>query len=197
MKKTRITPSEFLKTNADPALLAQAAHEEIKRQRIRRAHTKERAEVRGGGRKPWRQKGTGRARHASIRSPIWVGGGTTFGPRSRKERVLSLSKTMARRALGGALAVHAERKTLEWFEVNDAALPQKTRDVAEFFTAAGTLVLLAEDHADLARAVRNLPNVRLVRASKVTARQILNAQRVWVDAAGLPELEKRCLPVKK
>ena len=89
---------------ASPILLAQSIVVQRSRQRIRRAHTKDRSEVRGGGRKPWRQKGTGRARHGSIRSPIWVGGGVTFGPRSRSEYTGSLPKAKKRRALSGAFA---------------------------------------------------------------------------------------------
>src|SRR3989344_4420590 len=85
---------DFLTGTVSPLLLAQVRHTQRKRSRVRRAHTKERAEVRGGGRKPWKQKGTGRARHASTRSPIWVGGGTTFGPRVRKERVLRIPQAM-------------------------------------------------------------------------------------------------------
>src|SRR5687767_13595733 len=86
-KVTKVAAPAFLAVAASPLLLAQALHTSRKRTRIRRAHTKERAEVRGGGRKPWKQKGTGRSRHGSSRSPIWVGGGTTFGPRSRHERI--------------------------------------------------------------------------------------------------------------
>lgn len=191
IKKVNIKLPESLFVEAESALLAQAVHTEQKRGRIRRAHTKERAEVRGGGRKPWKQKGTGRARHASIRSPIWVGGGTTFGPRTRKERVVSLPSAMARKALCGAFALQAKRKTLEFVEMGDKA-SDKTSAAAKVFSKPGTLLLLDESHKDSARAVRNLRNVKVSLASRVTAGQVLAAQRVWVDTASLPTLEKRC-----
>ncbi|MEK7556953.1 MAG: 50S ribosomal protein L4, partial [Patescibacteria group bacterium] len=129
--EVKMKTPEYLTKEVSPALLAQAVYTLHKRARVRTAHTKVRKEVRGGGRKPWKQKGTGRARHASIRSPIWVGGGVVFGPRVRKERVLELPSRMAKAALCGALAWHASAKTLGFVKVSGEIA--KTKEVAKFF----------------------------------------------------------------
>jgi len=187
--KARVSLPAYLKVEVSPLLLAQAMHTLSKRTRVRTAHTKTRKEVRGGGRKPWKQKGTGRARHASIRSPIWVGGGTVFGPRARKERVVELPKRMARAALAGALAFHAQNKTLEFVKITGEV--KKTKDVAAAVSDPG-LLLLAAEHMALGRAARNVARLSVINVETVTVQDILQAPRVWVDEAALPTLEKRC-----
>lgn len=189
LKKAKLAMPAFLNVTVSPALLAQAVHTLHKRTRIRRANTKTRKEVCGGGKKPWKQKGTGRARHASIRSPIWVGGGTVFGPRSRKERVVELPRRMARQALAGSLATHAQAKTLEFVKVEGQVA--KTREVADALSGPGVLVL-GDANISLRRAVRNLPRVRAVSVNHVTVQDVLGAKKVWVDEAALAALEKRC-----
>src|SRR3989338_9588952 len=110
-------------------LLHQVVVSQMSNKRQNVAHTKERGEVRGGGKKPWRQKGTGRARHGSIRSPIWKGGGVTFGP--RKERVFKkkINKKMARKAL--FLALSSKVKDKEMIVIDGIAFNSwKTKEMA-------------------------------------------------------------------
>lgn len=184
---------EYMKVEVSPYLFAQVIHTIRRRTRIRRAHTKERAEVRGGGRKPWKQKHTGRSRHGSIRSPIWVGGGTTFGPRSRKERVLPVPMKMNRRALAGALAQHALAGTLEVVRL-PKTLPTKTKEAAALVAGhKGLLVLLDPTHQALGRVLRNIPHIQSTSVKQATVTDIVSATRVWVDETGLAVLEKRCL----
>ncbi len=183
----------YLTRRFSPELIAQALHTLEKRTRIRRAHTKDRSEVRGGGKKPWKQKGTGRARHASIRSPIWVGGGTVFGPRSRKTRVLPMPLTMRRQAFAAALHEYARAEKLRVVTF-EAALPTKTKEfVAQLPTAArGVLIIIAPVHEALRRVTNNLPGVAVVTANQATILDVVGATEIWIDAAALPIIESRC-----
>jgi len=183
---------EWMVKQVSLSTIAQAVYVEQRRARIRRAHTKGRAEVRGGGRKPWKQKGTGRARAGSRRSPIWVGGGITFGPRARKERSLFQSKSQKRLALCGALFAQAQREALEVVKLPET-VPVKTRDlVAKLNDAYSILMVVDESHKDIARAARNIPSVRVVLANRVTVRNIAEANTVWIDEKAMPILESRC-----
>lgn len=182
----------YLSLEVSPRLIAQSVHVERARTRIRRAHTKIRSEVRGGGRKPWKQKGTGRARAGSSRSPLWVGGGTTFGPRSRHAHQPRLSVSMRRRAFAGALGIHAQRGSLEVVRFGET-LPKKTRDVrSQFSTGSPLLILTDVVYPSLVRVARNFSSVRVLPLSQATAADVLAAARVWVDEQGLTSLEQRC-----
>src|SRR3990167_4850291 len=95
-------PEEVFGLANNPELLVQVLQGQLANRRQVLAHTKDRSEVRGGGVKPWRQKGTGRARHGSIRSPIWKGGGVTFGPTKEKNFKLTIPRKMVKKALRAA-----------------------------------------------------------------------------------------------
>lgn len=182
---------EFLRTSASPAALAQVVHTQARRQRIRRAHTKGRSEVRGGGRKPWRQKGTGRSRHGSSRSPLWVGGGITFGPRSRHERIPSISVAERRAALRSALALHVAAGTLSIVKFA-GEVPEKTKQAASLLKdQKGLLFVIDISHSALQRAARNLPGVQVRLASHVRPAELVGANVVWVDTEALSLLEQR------
>ncbi len=192
--KTDTVPvPEFLQTEVSPLLLAQAVHTLQKRMRIRRAHTKEREEVRGGGRKPWKQKGTGRSRHGSIRSPIWVGGGTTFGPRSRHQRVLPMPAPMRRRALAGALNQYVATEMLSVIKL-PADVPAKTKDLVGLLPEDyhGLLLIISPEQTALLRPARNLPGLRVIGATQITPEDILRARQIWVSQEAMSVLATRC-----
>lgn len=183
----------YLAKKVSPILLAEAVHVASKRTRIRRAHTKDRAEVRGGGKKPWAQKHTGRARHASIRSPLWVGGGITFGPRSRKTRIVQLSVKARRSALAGSLNTHALTGTLEFTRYPQEAL-LKTKDLAKLLSnTRGLLLIVSDERFATLRGARNIPGLSVVTMSRVTVADILKARFVSIEETVLPSLERRCL----
>jgi len=187
----------FIPVQFSTTLIAQAARILHKRGRIRRAHTKDRSEVRGGGRRPWKQKGTGRARHSSIRSPIWTGGGITFGPRSRREERKRLPKKQWSVAIAHALAAQASDGALQ-IVVLPKQLPTKTKDtLAMFSPVPGTLLIVADEHADIVAAVRNVPEMKTALASGVTVADIASATMVQIDKAAIPTLEVRCSVLRK
>ncbi|MEX1112203.1 MAG: 50S ribosomal protein L4 [Candidatus Andersenbacteria bacterium] len=180
----------FFQARVSLETVARVVHIARRRARVRRAHTKERAEVRGGGRKPWKQKGTGRSRHGSSRSPLWVGGGTTFGPRSRKERVVTPPVKERGQALAGAFAAHVTAGTLELLKLDK--LPTKTKEFVEQTTlASGIVIVIDESHKELTRVTRNVPGVKVVSAHIVMPRDIVEANTVWVDQDALATLESR------
>ncbi len=144
------------------------------------AKTKTRSEVRGGGAKPWRQKGLGRARHGSIRSPIWVGGGIAHGPQPRSYRQRT-PKKMKRLALCSALSARASESAIKVVEEFDWATPKTKQAVGllEAMEASGkTLVVLNQLDGSSGRSFRNLPDVRLVEPGHLTAYDVLWSDQV-------------------
>lgn len=142
--------------------------------------TKTRAEVRGGGRKPWRQKGTGRARHGSIRSPIWVGGGIAHGPKPR-DHSMRVPKKMKRLALRSALTDRAREQRIVVVDSLSFDEPS-TKGALDALEALGTegLVLLVLSGADdvVERSFRNLTNVKVAYPGNLSTYDVLYAD--WV-----------------
>ncbi len=156
------------------------------------ASTKTRAEVSGGGRKPWRQKGTGRARHGSIRSPIWRGGGVTFGPRPRSYAQRT-PKRMRRAALRACLSDKARSGGL--VVVDRVRLPEaKTRHMVELLAAlnASGPVLLVGDGTEpgVLRCARNVPRLRTLPAYQLNAADLLRSSRVVMTLEAVREAER-------
>jgi large subunit ribosomal protein L4 len=159
-----------------------------KNARIFSASTKTRSEVRGGGRKPWRQKGTGNARAGSTRSPLWVGGGVIFGPRPRKV-VKKVNKKENRLAILSALflkrqqVVSIEDSLLENSEV------KKTKDLGKLLTGLGrkenekSLVIVSKPNRNLWLACRNLPNLEITTTQTVNVSQLVKAARIFVSSS--------------
>jgi large subunit ribosomal protein L4 len=144
------------------------------------ASTKTRAEVRGGGRKPWRQKGLGRARHGSIRSPQWVGGGIAHGPKPR-DYTQRTPKKMKRLALRSALSARASEAAVKVIEDIDWAAP-KTKQALSLLQAIGAegkaLVVLGKLDGIAGRSFRNLPDVLLCEPGHLTPYDVLWADQV-------------------
>ncbi len=177
-----------------PALLHQAAATAAGNARHPWAHTKGRGEVRGGGRKPWKQKGTGRARHGSIRSPLWKGGGATFGPRAERTYTRRLPAKMRQVAL--AMTLTAKVREGEMLLLEQLPETTKTKEMAAILGRLGDVSsrLVVVPHAALptvARATRNLPRAAVQSAEQLTAADALAAKQLVATAAAWDIIERR------
>ncbi len=156
------------------------------------ATTKTRGEVRGGGKKPWKQKGTGRARFGSTRNPIWRHGGIVFGPRGNENYSKKLSKTSKHVALRQALTLANQAKKIT---ISDIKTTGKTAEVAKFLSDkkfhANDKVLLVVDQKtpELMRATNNLQNALLVRAQYLSVYYILNADKIIMTPAAVKTVD--------
>lgn len=157
------------------------------------ASTKSRDEVRGGGRKPFVQKGTGRARAGSIRSPLWIGGGVVFGPKSRSFEY-SLPKKVKRLAFKSSLRKKLKENSLFVLDALELEEP-KTREMVEFlshFPLEGRSLLILEKWDEkIRRATSNLPNLRVSLASLVSTYDILFHESVFITRGALRKVEDR------
>ena len=159
------------------------------------ASTKTRAEVRGGGRKPWRQKGTGRARAGSIRSPLWRGGGVIFGPKPR-DYTTKMNRKERRLALRTAFQGCAD--SLIVVQDFDGELSEpKTKEIIAALGRWGVedssekiLMVVAEKTDTVVRSVRNIPNVKLIAATNLNILDILNAEHLVVTASALDKIQE-------
>jgi large subunit ribosomal protein L4 len=172
-------------------------HETVRAEQAARrrgtASTKTRGEVRGGGAKPWKQKGTGRARAGSSRNPIWTGGGTAFGPQPRGY-TFKVNRKARRVALRSALSVHAERGSIALFDagVFDAPSTKQAHGLLDGWgEQARTLVVLAESERNAGLSFRNIDRVLVLPAEDVGVANLIGAARLLVSEAALPALVAR------
>ncbi len=196
-------PESIFSIQANPDLIRQVAFIQASNRRQGTVHTKDRSEVRGGGRKPWRQKGTGRARHGSIRSPIWIGGGTTFGPRKEKNYKKKLPLKMKRKALFMVLSQKAENKLIVVLEKIKSE-QGKTKEMKKLLTklpveAEKAKILISLDKYDknIMLAARNIPNVKTLEARELNVLDLLNFKYLLLTKTAVEEIEKTFLGVKE
>ena len=156
--------------------------------RLASATTKQRGEVSGGGKKPWKQKGTGRARFGSTRNPIWRGGGVVFGPRGNENYTKKLSKTAKKVAIRQALTVANEAKKISVLPYEEK-VTGKTRDAVAFLKQfkldRKVLLVTSEKTPELMRATNNLQEVLAIRANYLSVYHILNADHIVISPQAL------------
>lgn len=171
----------------------EAVRNYLANQRQGTASVRGRGEVRGGGRKPWRQKGTGRARVGTNRSPLWVGGARAFGPEPR-DYSYALPKKVRRLALKSALS--AKAKAGEVLVVADFQVAEpKTKEVARVLkgmelTKQKCLMVIPEHDPDLALAARNIPNLQLREYRLLNTYEVLHADRLLIFESAVPKIEE-------
>lgn len=187
-------PKEVFEVKMNSDLVHQVALSQMANRRQKVAKAKDRSEVRGGGRKPWRQKGTGRARHGSIRSPLWRGGGVTFGPRTEKVLKKRIPKKMRRKALFMVLSAKSKENlllVLESLKIEKAKtkemagilnkLPSKTKSV---------LIALSEKDDNLIRAAGNIPKVETIQAKDLNVLDLLSYKYLLIPKEAIKVIEK-------
>ena len=178
-------------------LVHESVRAELNARRQGTASTKTRGQVRGGGAKPWRQKGTGRARAGSTRSPIWTGGGVVFGP-SPRHYTFKVNRKERRAALRSALSVHAERGTIAVLDPSGFDTPS-TKQAAALLAdwpgrpAGSVLVVLADEQARVALSFRNLERLAVLPSTGVGVADLIGAASVLVTREALDQLTKRAL----
>lgn len=168
-------------------LLKDAYMSHLANGRTNNAVAKRRGEVRGGGRKPWRQKGTGNARFGSSRNPIWRGGGVAFGPTGNENYSRKLSTNAKRQALRQALSLAAEEdriKIIDSFGAGDGK-SKAAASLLKKIDAKNCLVVTAGQDQVTTRAMRNLSDVKLVQANYLNTYDILNADCLVLEKAAL------------
>ena len=185
-----------LKMNQD--LLHQVVTSQMSNKRQVIAHAKGRGEVRGGGKKPWKQKGTGKARHASIRSPIWKGGGATFGPTKERNFKKKLNKKMVRKAL--FIALSSKAKDNQLFMIDGMKLQNpKTKEMAGVFKnfsgllgkKPNVLLVMPVGDDNVKRASKNLPYLSAVDVKDLNPLEVLAHKQLLFTKDSIGVLEKK------
>jgi large subunit ribosomal protein L4 len=191
-KGTRNLPSALFECEINEPVVHQAVQVHLANQRQGTSKAKGRTEVRGGGRKPYRQKGTGRARAGTIRSPLWKGGGVVFGPHPREYRQ-SLPKKMRRIALCSSLTSRAKDGAVLVVDDFEYTEP-KTKQFAEFLKHIDAhhkkvLVVLDKSNPVVVKSARNIPRVRMTLGSMLNAYDVLWAETVILTKSALEAME--------
>lgn len=173
-----ISDSEFKDVKINRVQLRQVILSLQANQRRGLANTKSRGQVRGGGRKPWRQKGTGRARTGSIRNPIWRGGGIIFGPTSNRNHSQIITATFKRQSLASALHIQAKADKLKTVKIDAPVTKAKDAKVAYTELLVLRRVLLVVPSPDFGLGFRNFENMVVKNYQKINALDILTAHNI-------------------
>jgi large subunit ribosomal protein L4 len=158
--------------------------------------TKDRSEVRGGGRKPWKQKGTGRARHGSRRSPIWSGGGITFGPNLLRNFKLKVNKKVRRKAIAMALSDRLNDK--KFMVIDTFGADAKTSELKGMLSALSVadekvLLITTKEDTGVIRAAKNLPRVKTISAQSLNAKDLLLSNVHIASKAAVEKIQETYL----
>lgn len=196
-------PDIFLSIKPNLHLLHLSVLRQLSNQRAGTASTKTKSEVRGGGRKPWKQKGTGRARAGSIRSPLWRGGGIAFGPKPRSFK-FQIPKKVRILAIAQALVAKASDIITigKLPEIKDCKTKNFISEIKNFvdLNIPSILFICNSNEAnfnEIKKASNNLPNIVLKEDTKVGVFEILKASKVVLTKKSLEEIEKRCSSLSK
>jgi large subunit ribosomal protein L4 len=183
---------EIFGVKTRPELLHQAVVMQLNNRRAGTANTKSKGLVRGGGKKPWRQKGTGRARAGSIRSPLWVGGGTIFGPQPR-DYSFRMPRKARKEALLSALSLKKRDGKIivvDKLELEEAKTKLMVKALAEL-NVASALIVISEPDVKIERSCRNIPAVKVLRVEGLNVYDLVRYEHLILTDGALRRLEER------
>jgi large subunit ribosomal protein L4 len=185
---------EIFNVEFNKDLVHQVVVSQMSNKRQSNAHTKDRSEVSGGGKKPWRQKGTGRARHGSIRSPLWKGGGITFGPRNDKNYKKIIPKKMRKTALFMSLSTKVKDSEIFIIE-NLETKDHKTKTFKQIFQKfsffeKNSLIALPDPDKKIILGTRNISKIKTIQARNLTALDVLSSKYLVLTERSLEEIKK-------
>ena len=192
-----LLPKEIFEVPASLDLIHQVAVSQMANRRRIIAHTKDRSEVRGGGKNPWRQKGTGRARHGSIRSPIWRGGGVTFGPTKKRVFKKKIPKKMRKKALFMVLSAKAKDNlliVLDKFNLDQV----KTKLMIQVLNKLpsrnqSSLIALPKVEKSLVLSTRNIPKVETIEARNLNVLDLLSFKYLIIPKESIKVIKETFL----
>jgi large subunit ribosomal protein L4 len=192
-KGTVDAPDAMFKAPVNDELIRLSVIRQLSNNRIATAHVKTRGEVRGGGKKPWRQKGTGRARFGSSRNPIWKGGGVAFGPRNVRNYELNMPKKARRSALFSCLSQKVSDNQVFALDAYSAKAP-KTKDFAVMVDklpkGRSLLVVLDKKDEMIEKSAGNLPNVKTILVDYLNPYDLLNYENIMFMEASIKKAEE-------
>ena len=186
-------PEKIFGVKWNPQLVHQALVAQLANRRLPWAHTKDRGEVSGGGRKPWRQKGTGRARHGSIRSPLWKGGGVTFGPRKERKFTKKINKKMKRLAIFSILSKKIkdnELKVVDKFDVTTKKTKEYYKMLKNLVNLRSKTLLIPSSTNNIHKLIANIKNVDAISPQSLNVYDLLRNKNIILEKEAIKEIEK-------
>ncbi len=186
-------PDKIFGVKWNPDLVQQILLVQLANRRAPWANSKGRAEVRGGGRKPWRQKGTGRARHGSIRSPLWKGGGVTFGPTKEKRLAKKINKKMKRLAIFSILSKKIkdnEIKTIDRFDVARKKTKEWEKILKNIVDLKLPTLLISATSKNIHRAITNIKNIGTISSHSLNVYDLLKYKNIILEKETIKEIEE-------
>ncbi|MEK7624260.1 MAG: 50S ribosomal protein L4 [Patescibacteria group bacterium] len=187
-------PDAIFDVKWNPDLVHQALTVQMANRRKVLADTKDRGEVRGGGKKPWRQKGTGRARHGSIRSPLWKGGGVTFGPLKERNFSRKINKKMKQLAIFGIFSKklnEQEIKIVDTLKLEDRKTKNLANLIKNFISPKESLLLIpAKENKNIYLAARNLAKAGALSPESLNVYDLLKYQKIILDQEAIETIIK-------
>ncbi|MGC9603409.1 MAG: 50S ribosomal protein L4 [Minisyncoccia bacterium] len=184
-------PERLFGAKWNPELVKQVLTVQLSNRHLPWAHTKDRSEVRGGGKKPWAQKHTGRSRHGSSRSPLWSGGGITFGPRNERDYSRKINSKMKQQALFSLLSKKLKDNDLKIVDAMALTAP-KTKEASVlikniFKTPSSVIVVPAKSNKNMKLAARNIPKVNVLSPNSLSVYDVLASKGIFFEKDSVGE----------